>query len=230
MHKRLQETTDILWFRTPSSRPRWSKESENPACVTQQYDASVTYSSSDGVNGTERKRQPHITFQVFYFGVKTLNEFGHEHVYDAVEKPLLFAQTAAFLEISSIGYSSTDNFKIIRNLGNFVEFSRDYSVFIFWHKGGIWFCTFLALVAKESGKYAVRMPNKWNFSFDYYYASLVGLAIYVPGKNLNTILLLKSSPRSAPSFCVLWLLYCCPYLYSYMLGQRKKAVSKTKAA
>ncbi|KAM3201338.1 very-long-chain (3R)-3-hydroxyacyl-CoA dehydratase PASTICCINO 2A-like [Capsicum annuum] len=56
---------------------------------------------------------------------------------------------------------------------------------------------------KESGKYAVRMPNKWNFSFDYYYASLVGLAIYVPG---------------------------CPYLCSYMLGQRKKAVSKTKAA
>ncbi|XP_047256589.1 very-long-chain (3R)-3-hydroxyacyl-CoA dehydratase PASTICCINO 2A isoform X3 [Capsicum annuum] len=38
-------------------------------------------------------------FQVFYFGVKTLNEFGHEHVYDAVEKPLLFAQTAAFLEV-----------------------------------------------------------------------------------------------------------------------------------
>ncbi|XP_016468722.1 very-long-chain (3R)-3-hydroxyacyl-CoA dehydratase PASTICCINO 2A-like isoform X2 [Nicotiana tabacum] len=54
---------------------------------------------------------------------------------------------------------------------------------------------------KESGKYAVRMPNKWNFSFGYYYAALVCLAIYVPG---------------------------CPHLYRYMLGQRKKALSKSK--
>nr|XP_009800101.1 PREDICTED: very-long-chain (3R)-3-hydroxyacyl-CoA dehydratase PASTICCINO 2A-like isoform X2 [Nicotiana sylvestris] len=54
---------------------------------------------------------------------------------------------------------------------------------------------------KESEKYAVRMPNRWNFSFDYYYAALVCLAIYVPG---------------------------CPHLYRYMLGQRKKALSKTK--
>ncbi|KAH0775606.1 hypothetical protein KY290_007017 [Solanum tuberosum] len=37
-------------------------------------------------------------FLVFYFGVKTLKEFGYEYVYDAVEKPLLFAQTAAFFE------------------------------------------------------------------------------------------------------------------------------------
>lgn len=39
-------------------------------------------------------------FQVFYLGVKTLIESGHEQVYDAVEKPLLFAQTAAFLEVN----------------------------------------------------------------------------------------------------------------------------------
>ncbi|XP_027768950.1 very-long-chain (3R)-3-hydroxyacyl-CoA dehydratase PASTICCINO 2-like [Solanum pennellii] len=38
-------------------------------------------------------------FQVFYFGVRTLKETGYEYVYDAVEKPLFFAQTAAFLEI-----------------------------------------------------------------------------------------------------------------------------------
>uniref|UniRef100_M1BBN0 Very-long-chain (3R)-3-hydroxyacyl-CoA dehydratase n=2 Tax=Solanum tuberosum TaxID=4113 RepID=M1BBN0_SOLTU len=40
-------------------------------------------------------------FLVFYFGVKTLKEFGYEYVYDAVEKPLLFAQTAAFFEVRS---------------------------------------------------------------------------------------------------------------------------------
>jgi len=28
-----------------------------------------------------------------------LNESGHEHVYDAAEKPLLFSQTAAVLEV-----------------------------------------------------------------------------------------------------------------------------------
>nr|AAK84480.1 putative protein phosphatase [Solanum lycopersicum] len=83
-----------------------------------------------------------------YFGVKTLKETGYEYVYDAVEKPLIFAQTAAFLEVSNISNTSTDKFKIIRILGNFMEFSRDYSIFIFWHKGGIWFCTFLALVVK----------------------------------------------------------------------------------
>uniref|UniRef100_M1C659 very-long-chain (3R)-3-hydroxyacyl-CoA dehydratase n=1 Tax=Solanum tuberosum TaxID=4113 RepID=M1C659_SOLTU len=39
-------------------------------------------------------------FQVFYLAVKTLKESGHEHVYDAVEKPLLLAQTAAILEVT----------------------------------------------------------------------------------------------------------------------------------
>ena len=38
--------------------------------------------------------------QVLYFAVKTLKETGHEHVYDAVEKPLQLAQTAAVLEVS----------------------------------------------------------------------------------------------------------------------------------
>lgn len=30
--------------------------------------------------------------------------------------------------------------------------------------------------------YSVRMPNKWNFSFDYFYAAIIVLAIYLPGK------------------------------------------------
>ncbi|KAF3668646.1 Very-long-chain (3R)-3-hydroxyacyl-CoA dehydratase PASTICCINO 2A [Capsicum annuum] len=164
-------------------------------------------------------------FQVFYFGVKTLNEFGHEHVYDAVEKPLLFAQTAAFLEVRShilvsslviswsiteiIRYSFFGTREAFGSAPSWLLWLR-YSTFLLMYPAGIISEVVLIYNAlsymKESGKYAVRMPNKWNFSFDYYYASLVGLAIYVPGKNLNTILSLKSSPRSAPSFCVLW---CC---------------------
>lgn len=38
-------------------------------------------------------------FQVLYLAVKTLWESGHEEVYNAVERPLQFAQSAAFLEI-----------------------------------------------------------------------------------------------------------------------------------
>ena len=37
---------------------------------------------------------------------------------------------------------------------------------------------------QETGKYSIRMPNKWNFSFDYYYAVIVVLGIYVPGMNM----------------------------------------------
>uniref|UniRef100_A0A0D9ZIA1 Very-long-chain (3R)-3-hydroxyacyl-CoA dehydratase n=1 Tax=Oryza glumipatula TaxID=40148 RepID=A0A0D9ZIA1_9ORYZ len=36
---------------------------------------------------------------VLYYAVTTLLESGHEAVYAAVERPLQFAQTAAFLEI-----------------------------------------------------------------------------------------------------------------------------------
>ena len=50
--------------------------------------------------------------QVLYFAVKTLMESGHEHVYNAVEKPLLLAQTAAVLEIIH-GLIGTTSFKLI---------------------------------------------------------------------------------------------------------------------
>ena len=40
--------------------------------------------------------------QVLYFALKTLNESGHEKVYDAVERPLQLAQTAAVMEVCKI--------------------------------------------------------------------------------------------------------------------------------
>lgn len=49
--------------------------------------------------------------------------------------------------------------------------------------------------------YSVRMPNTLNFSFDFFYATILVLAIYVPGS---------------------------PHMYRYMLGQRKRALSKSK--
>ncbi|MFS7954680.1 putative very-long-chain (3R)-3-hydroxyacyl-CoA dehydratase [Helianthus anomalus] len=40
-----------------------------------------------------------LRFQVLFLTLKTLKESGHAHVYSNIQKPLLFAQTAAFLEV-----------------------------------------------------------------------------------------------------------------------------------
>jgi len=32
-----------------------------------------------------------------------------------------------------------------------------------------------------SQKYCLRLPNKWNFSYDYLYTSILALAVYIPG-------------------------------------------------
>ncbi|KAJ8451877.1 hypothetical protein Cgig2_007360 [Carnegiea gigantea] len=211
--------------------------------------------------------------QVLYFAVKTLIESGHEHVYNAVEKPLLLAQTAAVLEIihgliglvrspvsatlPQIGsrlyvtwgilysFPETQTHFLVSSLviswaiteikqyaclrddsegyeWNIIRYSffgvkevfgsapswlqwLRYSTFFLLYPTGISSEVGLIYIAlpyiKNSGKYCIRMPNKWNFSFDYYYAALLVLAIYVPGS---------------------------PHMYTYMLGQRKKVLSKSK--
>ncbi|KAG0564218.1 hypothetical protein KC19_8G093000 [Ceratodon purpureus] len=34
---------------------------------------------------------------------------------------------------------------------------------------------------RETGLYSLRMPNKLNFAFDYYYASILAIFAYIPG-------------------------------------------------
>lgn len=194
--------------------------------------------------------------QVFYLTVKTLRESGHEQVYNAVERPLLLAQSAAFLEIfhglvglvrSPISatlpqiasrlylawgilwsFPQIQSHVLVSSLmlsWSITEIIR-YSFFGMKEAFGfapswlLWlrYSTFLLLYPtgissevgliyfalpyiKASEKYCVRMPNKWNFSFDYFYAAIVALGIYVPGS---------------------------PQMYGYMLGQRKKALLKSK--
>ncbi|KAF6160603.1 hypothetical protein GIB67_019543 [Kingdonia uniflora] len=194
--------------------------------------------------------------QVLYFAVKTLKESGHQQVYDAVERPLQLAQSAAILEIlhglvglvrspisatlPQIGsrlyvtwgilwsFPETRTSMLVSSLvisWSITEIIR-YSFFGLkealgfapsWH---LWlrYSTFLVLypsgITSEVGliytalpyimgseKYCIRMPNKWNFGFDYFYAAIIALGIYVPGS---------------------------PHMYQYMLGQRKKALSKSK--
>lgn len=52
---------------------------------------------------------------------------------------------------------------------------------------------------KGSALYSLRMPNRLNFAFDFYYASVMVLCFYIPGA---------------------------PYMYTYMIGQRKKALGR----
>ncbi|KAM1068471.1 hypothetical protein ACFX13_000513 [Malus domestica] len=197
-------------------------------------------------------------FQVLYLALKTLNESGHQHVYSAVERPLLLAQSAAVLEIlhglvglvrspitatlPQIGsrlyltwgilwsFPETRSHMLVSSLviswsiteASIIRYSffgmkealgfaptwllwLRYSTFILLYPTGITSEVGLIYIAlphiKNSEKYCIRMPNKWNFSFDYLYAAIVALGIYVPGS---------------------------PHMYGYMLGQRKKALAKAK--
>ncbi|XP_052190095.1 very-long-chain (3R)-3-hydroxyacyl-CoA dehydratase PASTICCINO 2A [Diospyros lotus] len=195
-------------------------------------------------------------FQVLYLALKTLKSSGHEHVYDAVERPLLLAQSAAFLEIlhglvglvrSPItatlpqigsrlyvawgilwsfpevrGHMLVSSLVISWSITEIIRYSffglkevfgsapsllmwLRYSTFLLLYPTGITSEVGLIYLAspymKESGKYCVRMPNKWNFSFDYFYAAFLVLGTYVPGG---------------------------PHMYMYMLSQRKKSISKSK--
>ncbi|XP_010277495.1 PREDICTED: very-long-chain (3R)-3-hydroxyacyl-CoA dehydratase PASTICCINO 2A-like [Nelumbo nucifera] len=194
--------------------------------------------------------------QVLYFALKTLRESGHERVHDAVERPLQLAQTAAILEIfhgliglvrspitatlPQIGsrlyltwgilysFPETRTHMLVSSLvisWSVTEIIRysffgmkeafgyapswllwlRYSTFLVLYPTGISSEVGLIYIAlpyiKASEKYCIRMPNKWNFSFDYFYAAIIALGIYVPGS---------------------------PHMYRHMLGQRKKALSKSK--
>lgn len=195
-------------------------------------------------------------FQVLYFALKTLKESGHQQVYDAIERPLQLAQTAAILEIlhglvglvrspvtATLPQISSRLFVTWGILWSFPETRAHilvsslviswsiteiirysffgvkeafgsapswllwlrYSTFLLLYPTGITSevgLTYIALpYMKESEKYCIRMPNKWNFSFDYSYFAILILGFYVPGS---------------------------PHMYGYMLGQRKKALSKSK--
>ncbi|KAF7040833.1 hypothetical protein CFC21_050708 [Triticum aestivum] len=184
--------------------------------------------------------------QVLYFAVDALLRSGHEGVYAAVERPLQLAQTAAVLEILHglvglvrspvsatlpqigsrlfvtwgilwsfpetrthiliIRYSFFGTKELFGSAPSSLLWLR-YSSFLVMYPTGISSEVGLIYIAlqfiKASEKYCIRMPNKWNYSFDYFYASILVLLVYVPGS---------------------------PHMYTYMLGQRKKALAKSKTA
>ncbi|KAF7027779.1 hypothetical protein CFC21_039792 [Triticum aestivum] len=196
--------------------------------------------------------------QVLYYAVTALLAGGHEGVYAAVERPLQLAQTAAVMEIlhglvglvrspvtatlPQIGsrlfltwgilwsFPETQSHILVTSLvisWSITEIIRysffglkemlgfapswllwlRYSTFLILYPIGILSEVGLSYIAlpymKVSEKYFVKMPNKWNFSFDYFYTCVIAIGVYVPGG---------------------------PHMFTYMLAQRKKALSKAKTA
>ncbi|XP_025878626.1 very-long-chain (3R)-3-hydroxyacyl-CoA dehydratase PASTICCINO 2A-like [Oryza sativa Japonica Group] len=194
--------------------------------------------------------------QVLCYMTLALLDKGHEAVYAAIERPLLFTQTAAILEIlhSIVGlvrspvsstlpqitgrlfitwgilwsFPETQSYIFVTSLlicWCIIEVTRysfygmkesfgftpswllwlRYSTFIACFPVGVVSEICLAYTVlpfmKASEKYCLRMPNKWNFSFNYFYANVFFMAFYVP---------------------------VVPYLFHHMIAQRKKALSKAK--
>uniref|UniRef100_A0A0D9Y3A8 Very-long-chain (3R)-3-hydroxyacyl-CoA dehydratase n=1 Tax=Oryza glumipatula TaxID=40148 RepID=A0A0D9Y3A8_9ORYZ len=207
--------------------------------------------------------------QVLCYMILALLDKGHEAVYAAIERPLLFTQTAAILEVlvfpSSLPLFIRENWRLRGLLRSPVSSTLPQitgRLFITW--GILWsfpetqsyifvtsllicwciievtrysfygmkesfgftpswllwlrYSTFIACFPvgvvseiclaytvlpfmKASEKYCLRMPNKWNFSFNYFYANVFFMALYVP---------------------------VVPYLFHHMIAQRKKALSKAK--
>ncbi|XP_058184983.1 very-long-chain (3R)-3-hydroxyacyl-CoA dehydratase PASTICCINO 2-like isoform X1 [Rhododendron vialii] len=195
-------------------------------------------------------------FQVLYLALKTLKDSGHGYVYHATEKPLLLAQSTAVLEIlhgllglvrspitATVPQISSRLFVTWGVLWSFPETRTHllvsllviswsiteiirysffgtkeafgfapswimwlrYSTFLFLYPIGIssevGLIYFALPYIKESGKYSMRMPNKLNFSLDSFYIAILVLGIYFPGSS---------------------------HMYTYMIGQRTRALSKLK--
>ncbi|KAJ4964308.1 hypothetical protein NE237_024247 [Protea cynaroides] len=193
---------------------------------------------------------------VLYKALTILSGPGYQHVYGAVETPLLLAQTAAVLEIihSMVGLVRSPvsatlpqvfsrlyltwgilwSFPQVRthwlvsslviswSITEIIRYAffgmkevlgvapswllwLRYSTFLVLYPTGISSEVGLIYMAlpfiKESEKYCLRMPNKLNFSFDYFCCAILVMGNYIPGG---------------------------PHMYQYMLTQRKKALSKIK--
>ncbi|KAL2622422.1 hypothetical protein R1flu_002627 [Riccia fluitans] len=194
--------------------------------------------------------------QILYLAINALSSGGTKSVYAAIEKPLQIWQTAALFEIfnSIVGIVRSPvmatlpqiSSRIYVTWGILYSFPETqehwlvtslilswavteviryfffalketfgvtpplltlirYSTFFVLYPTGIFSEAGLVYVAlpfmKGSDLYSLRMPNKINFGFDFYYMSLLALGLYIPGG---------------------------PYMYTHMISQRKKALSKQK--
>uniref|UniRef100_A0A0E0EL94 Very-long-chain (3R)-3-hydroxyacyl-CoA dehydratase n=2 Tax=Oryza meridionalis TaxID=40149 RepID=A0A0E0EL94_9ORYZ len=243
----------------------WNRVSRSKPLATIPTSSSISHISAMAGNASVMRRL-YLSFynwivfigwvQVSWSMILALLENGYEAVYAAVEQHLLFAQTAAIMEIlhsivglvrspvsSTIPQITGRLFMIWGILWSFPETHTHIFVtslliswcitevtrycfygmkesFGFTPSWLLWlrYSTFIVCLPvgtvsevglvyivlpfmKASGKYCLRMPNKWNFSSNYFYASIFFMVLYAP-------------------------VY--PRLFRYLIAQRKKALAKAK--
>nr|Q9QY80.1 RecName: Full=Very-long-chain (3R)-3-hydroxyacyl-CoA dehydratase 1; AltName: Full=3-hydroxyacyl-CoA dehydratase 1; Short=HACD1; AltName: Full=Protein-tyrosine phosphatase-like member A [Mus musculus]AAF21975.1 putative tyrosine phosphatase [Mus musculus] len=113
------------------------------------------------------------------------------------ESVVLFLVSWTVTEITRYSFYT---FSLLDHLPHFIKWAR-YNLFIILYPVGVageLLTIYAALpYVKKSGMFSVRLPNKYNVSFDYYYFLLITMASYIP---------------------------LFPQLYFHMLRQRRKVL------
>ncbi|MCJ8732477.1 hypothetical protein PDJAM_G00211770 [Pangasius djambal] len=149
-----------------------------------------------------------------------LTRGSYHGLYYSIEKPLKFFQTGALLEILHCAVQSEDSvllfvvawtiteiirysfytFSLLNHLPYLIKWAR-YTFFIVLYPMGVTgeLLTIYAALpyVQKTGLYSVTLPNKYNFSFDYYTFLILTMVSYIP---------------------------LFPQLYFHMLRQRKKVL------
>ncbi|XP_032956689.1 very-long-chain (3R)-3-hydroxyacyl-CoA dehydratase 1 [Rhinolophus ferrumequinum] len=113
------------------------------------------------------------------------------------ESVVLFLVAWTVTEITRYSFYT---FSLLDHLPYFIKWAR-YNFFIILYPVGVageLLTIYAALpYVKKTGMFSIRLPNKYNFSFDYYYFLLITMASYIP---------------------------LFPQLYFHMLRQRRKVL------
>ncbi|OXB65576.1 hypothetical protein ASZ78_015036 [Callipepla squamata] len=143
----------------------------------------------------------------------------YHSLYYSIEKPLKFFQTGALLEVQTedsvllfvVAWTITEiirysfyTFSLLNHLPYLIKWAR-YTLFIILYPMGVsgeLLTIYAALpFVRQSGLYSISLPNKYNFSFDYYTFLILVMISYIP---------------------------LFPQLYFHMLRQRRKVLSHTE--
>uniref|UniRef100_A0A3P8UK17 Very-long-chain (3R)-3-hydroxyacyl-CoA dehydratase n=1 Tax=Cynoglossus semilaevis TaxID=244447 RepID=A0A3P8UK17_CYNSE len=110
------------------------------------------------------------------------------------ESVILFLVVWTLTEITRYSYYT---FKLLHHLPYFIKWAR-YNLFIVLYPLGVLLTLYAALpLVRSSGMCSMRLPNKYNVSFDYYYCLIIVMLSYIP---------------------------LFPQLYFHMLRQRRKVL------
>ncbi|TNN65849.1 Very-long-chain (3R)-3-hydroxyacyl-CoA dehydratase 1 [Liparis tanakae] len=122
----------------------------------------------------------------------------HKGLYRSIARTLKFFQTFALVEIQNeesvilflVVWTMTEitrysyyTFNLLHHLPYFIKWAR-YNLFIVLYPLGVageLLTIYAALpFIRRSGMYSMRLPNKYNVSFDYYYCLIIVMLSYIP--------------------------------------------------